>query len=383
MLLNNKRILIIKPSSLGDIVHTLPVAHAIKRCFPNCFIGWIAQQPFAPLLQADDSIDAVHPIQIPSTSDPQAGRWALPKAFKATINTLQKLHREFQQKPYDLILDLHASFRSGLLGRTNPGGRRVGFSRAKELNTFFQEHLIDIPKTTEHAQDKNLLFCTYLGIRAADEDFHLCTGEKDRRALQQFLQSYRVTDTSPLIYANPAARWQTKFWPIEHWAALTDKLHQQGLPVVFGGSPQDTEYITSIARLMKTDPIIAAGRLTLPQSAALIQHASLYIGLDSGPMHIAALAHTPVVALFGPTHPNRVGPYSTEGSEHRIVQADELDCLECRKRSCSHLSCMRKISPEMVYEAAIAFLHLRLTPEGAHPKCSRTAEQTPMTYHEG
>ncbi|MCW5214810.1 glycosyltransferase family 9 protein, partial [Desulfobulbus sp. US5] len=87
MLLNNKRILIIKPSSLGDIVHTLPVAHAIKRCFPNCFIGWIAQQPFAPLLQADDSIDAVHPIQIPSTSDPQAGRWALPKAFKATINT--------------------------------------------------------------------------------------------------------------------------------------------------------------------------------------------------------------------------------------------------------------------------------------------------------
>ncbi|RWX45993.1 heptosyltransferase-1 [Candidatus Electrothrix aarhusensis] len=131
MLLNNKRILIIKPSSLGDIVHTLPVAHAIKRCFPNCFIGWIAQQSFAPLLQADDSIDAVYPIQIPSTSDPQAGRWAFSKAFKATISTLQKLHREFQQKPYDLILDLHASFRSGLLGRTNPAVGEWGSAKPK------------------------------------------------------------------------------------------------------------------------------------------------------------------------------------------------------------------------------------------------------------
>ena len=372
MLLNNKRILIIKPSSLGDIVHTLPVAHAIKRCFPHSSIGWIAHHTFAPLLQADDSIDVVYPIQIPSTSDPQAGRWAWLKAFKATVSTLHKLHREFQQKPYDLILDLHASFRSGLLGRTNPSGRRVGFSRAKELNTFFQEHLIDIPETTEHAQDKNLLFCTYLGIRAADEDFHLCTGEEDRQAVRQFLQPYtaaEATDTkpSPLIYANPAARWQTKFWPIEHWAVLTDKMQEQGVPVVFGGSPQDTEYIASIARLMKTDPIIAAGRLTLPQSAALIQHASLYIGLDSGPMHIAALARTPVVALFGPTHPKKVGPYnlmSLDGSEHRIVRAEELNCLECRKRSCSHLSCMQKISPEMVYEAAISLLRLRLTPGG-------------------
>lgn len=146
MLLNSKRILIIKPSSLGDIVHTLPVAHAIKRCFPNCFIGWIVQHAFAPLLQADNGIDAVYPIQIPSTSDPQAGRWAWLKAFKATVGTLHKVHREFQQKPYDLILDLHASFRNGLLGRTNPGGRRVGFSQAKELNPFFKSTSLISPR---------------------------------------------------------------------------------------------------------------------------------------------------------------------------------------------------------------------------------------------
>ncbi|MCI5143021.1 MAG: glycosyltransferase family 9 protein [Candidatus Electrothrix sp. ATG1] len=230
---------------------------------------------------------------------------------------------------------------------------------------MFQDHLLDIPKTTEHAQDKNLLFCEYLGIKVRDEDFHLCTREEDRQAMHHFLASHMTPDTSapsPIIYANPAARWQSKFWPNEHWAALTDKLHQQGIPVIFGGSPQDTNYIGSISRLMKTDPIIAAGRLTLPQSAALIQHASLYIGLDSGPMHIAALAGTPVVALFGPTHPSRVGPYSdpysSKRNEHRIVQAKELDCLECRKRSCSHCSCMQNISPEMVHEAVSSLLML-------------------------
>lgn len=363
MLLNNKRILIIKPSSLGDIVHTLPLAHAVKRCFSESFIGWIVQRSFAPLLQADDSIDTVYPIHIPSTSDPQAGRWAWFNALRATVSTLHNLGGEFRQQPYNLILDLHASFRSGLLGRSNPGGQRAGFSEAKELNSFFQDHLIHIPETTEHAQEKNLLFCDYLGINATEEDFHLCTEEKDRRAMRQFLQSRlrSATHSGPLIYANPAARWQSKFWPIEHWAALTDKLHEQGRPVVFGGSLQDTEYITSIVRLMRTEPIIAAGHLTLPQSSALIQQASLYIGLDSGPMHIAALTGTPVLALFGPTHPSRVGPYTPAGSRqrHRIVRAEELDCLECRKRSCSHRSCMRKISPERVYNAATSLLKAR------------------------
>ena len=360
MLLNNRRILIIKPSSLGDIVHTLPVAHAIKRYFPGCSLGWVVQGAFAPLLQADDSIDTVYPVHIPSTSDPQAGRWAWLKAFKATLKTLQGLHHQFRQEPYDLILDLHASFRSGLLGSTNPGGQRAGFRQAKELNTFFQNHLINIPKKTEHAQDKNLLFCMYLGIKAAAEDFHLCTEENDRQAIRQFLHSHMAADDgSPIVYANPAARWQSKFWPIAHWAALVDKLQEKGIRVVFGGSHQDKEYISSIAGLMTTEPIIAAGHLTLPQSAALIQHASLYIGPDSGPMHIAALAGTPVAALFGPTHPSRVGPYSPkENEQHRrlIVRAEELDCLECRKRRCSHLSCMRKISPEMMYEAATSLL---------------------------
>ncbi|WP_446009498.1 glycosyltransferase family 9 protein [Candidatus Electrothrix sp.] len=364
MQLNNKGILIIKPSSLGDIIHTLPVVHAIKRSFPDCSIGWVVQRSFAPLLEADDSIDTVYPIHIPSTSDPHAGRWSWFKALHATISTIQELRRQFQQHPYDLVLDLHASLRSGLLGRTNPGGQRVGFSDAKELNTFFQNHLINIPATTKHAQEKNLLFCKYMGANVRDEDFYLCTSEDDRQTVQQFLLSHKIdrNDTNgadpsiSIVYANPAARWQSKFWPVKYWAKLADMLHDKEVPMFFGGGAQDKEYIASIAQHMTTEPLIAAGQLTLPQSVALIQRASLYIGLDSGPMHIAALTGTPVVALFGPTHPDKVGPYSLGKNKHRILRATGLDCLECRKRKCSHCSCMQQISPEAVYESALSLL---------------------------
>ncbi len=356
MRLDKQRILIIKPSSLGDIVHTLPVVHALKRCVPDCFIGWIAQQAFAPLLEVDDSIDAVYPIHIPSTSDPQTGRWAGLEAFKATASMLKRLREQFNQEPYDMILDLHASFRSGLLGRANPGGIRIGFSDAKELNTFFQDQLLEVPAATEHAQDKNLLFCEHLGVKVADEDFHLRSGEENRQMVRVFLREQGISENKQLIYANPAARWQSKFWPVEHWAGLADRLHKQGVTMIFCGSFHDEEYITSISRLMHTEAHIAAGRLSLPQSAALIQRSVLYIGLDSGPMHMAALARTPVVALFGPTHPVRVGPYRLDGLEHCIVRAKNLDCLECRKRTCTHLSCMRGISVNMVYASALELL---------------------------
>ncbi len=352
MQLERSRILIIKPSSLGDIVHTLPVVHALKRSFPNCFIGWIVQQAFAPLLEADKSIDCIYPIYIPSTSEPQAGRFAWLAAFQATLQTLKKLHHQLQQAPYHLVLDLHASFRSGLLGSCNNGGVRIGFRDAKELNTLFQDQLVTVPDAVHHAQAKNLLFCQHVGIVPTDEDFYLSRLEEDRKVVQVFLHEQGVTNNK-IIYANPAARWQTKFWPIENWALLADTFAKNGSVLIFGGSEQDMAYIKTIASLMSTRAVIAAGALNLAQSAALISQSALYVGLDSGPMHIAALAGVPVVALFGPTHPERVGPWQVA---HRIVRAAGLDCLECRKRHCSHLSCMKEISVQMVAAAATSLL---------------------------
>ena len=349
MVSDPRRILIVKPSSLGDIVHTLPLVHALKRSFPDCSLGWVVQDGFAGLLERDQAIDKVFPIHISSTSDPQSSRSAYLQAFKETLTTLRTLRGQFKHDPYDYVLDLHASFRSGLLGRTNPGGTHIGFKDARELNTFFQRQLVTVPDHVVHALDKNLLFADYLQCTVDAADFHICCSHVDEIVVEDFLQEQRIADGQEIVYANPAARWQTKFWPAQNWAELADLFSGQGRRMVFGGSSLDLEYIASITTLMRSRPVVTAGRFSLPESVALLQKSCLYIGLDSGPMHMAAMAAVPVVALFGPTHPDRVGPY---GVTHQIVRQEGLDCLECRKRSCEHLSCMRGITVNMVWQAA-------------------------------
>ncbi|NOQ46406.1 MAG: glycosyltransferase family 9 protein [Desulfobulbaceae bacterium] len=352
--LAGKRILIVKPSSLGDIIHTLPIVHCLKRSFPDCHLGWIVQEVFAAIVERDPDVDIVYPITIPSTSDPRAGRWAYYHALRATVKTAAALRRTFRNKPYDLILDLHASFRSGVLAVTNPGGIRIGFGDARELNPWFQHKKVKVPRPAMHAVDKNLLFCARMGCSASSADFCLHSSEDDRLAVDDFLQQQGVVPGDKIVYVNPAARWKTKFWLAERWAELADRLvEQDGLQVVFAGSEGDLPYITAIAGYMKQLPLVAAGSLGLGGAAALLQRSAVYAGLDSGPMHMAAMAGIPVVVLFGPTNPELVGPY---GVAHQIIRATDVDCLGCRKRHCDHLSCMQGISVRQVIDAVFSLV---------------------------
>lgn len=352
--LRNSRILILKPSSLGDIIHTLPLVHCLKRFWPDCHIGWVVQEAFARIVENDPAVDTVHVINIPSTSDPGSGRRAFVRAFKETRKTLSRLREVFQANPYDLILDLHASFRSGLLGRANPGGKRLGFAGARELNTFFQDQLIKVPRETEHALDKNLLFCNQLGCSVADEDFFLSGGDAAERRVKALLAGYGVTKEDRIVYIQATARWKTKFWFPERWAKLADQLiDKENVKVLFGGSAKDREYISSIEAKMVRTPVVTAGRCNLAETAALLGRCSVYTGLDSGPMHMAAMAGVPVVVLFGPTHPERVGPY---GVEHVIIKSGNLDCLGCRKRSCKDMTCMSNITTDIVYDSVARLL---------------------------
>jgi len=352
--IQNQRILIIKQSSLGDIVHTLPVAHALKRCFPDCHIGWVVERAFAPLVAQDTAVDAVYPIHIPSTSEPGA-RWyiAYPQAFWATMRVVHGLWTALRAAPYDLILDLHASFRSGLLSLMNGGGLRVGFRDARELNTLFQHRLVSIPDHTVHAVDKNLLFCELLGCVPTDADFFLCSDRTDEQSAANFLTAHGIQGDLPFVYVNPTARWQSKFWLQPRWSELCDRLLAAGIHVVFGGSAADLPYISGITERMAGAGVVAAGRLTLTESVALMKRASVYVGVDTGPMHMAAMAGIPVVALFGPTHPERVGPYRARGV---VLQANSIECLCCRRRVCRHMRCMEGISVETVYQQVLDFV---------------------------
>lgn len=356
MNLSQKRILIIKQSSLGDVVHTLPLAHALKRCYPTCHIGWVVQRGFSALLEPDPAIDEIIPIFIPSTSDPNAGKGAIQAAAKATWKTLKDLRARFRARPYDLVLDLHASFRSGLLALTNPGGRRIGFADAKELNTWFQHDRLSPEADKPHAVDKNLLFAGFLGCPPEPEDFRIAVSPDAREKMIGFLAESGVRSGQKIVYANPAARWETKFWTIPAWAEFADLVIERlDATIVFGGSPEDSSYIHAIAGRMKRTPVIAAGRLSLSEAVALLDASDVYVGVDSGPMHIAAFVGIPVVALFGPTDPAKVGPYTKTGS---VIRRIDLNCLACRKRSCKNRICLEGITAETVFEETAKALGL-------------------------
>ncbi len=352
--LRNKRILIVKPSSLGDIIHTLPLVHALKRCYPSCRIGWIVHESFSAIPESDPAVESVYPIRISSTSDPQSGRLAYWHAFRDTLRTLKELREIFKQQPYDFILDLQASFRSGLLGRSNPGGIRIGFGDARELNPLFQSQLIKVPSSAVHAVDKNMLFCAQMNCLSSQEDFRLYSSGFDDQKVDTFLTEQIASPKSELIYINPSARWKTKYWIPERWAELGDRLTgKHHFSIVFGGSRKDEQYIATIVEKMSHKPIVTAGEMNLAETVSLLKRSAAYVGLDSGPMHMAAMSGIPVVALFGPTHPERVGPY---GSEHEIIRARGVDCLGCRKRDCRHMNCMNSITVDSVYESVLRLL---------------------------
>ncbi|MBM9537969.1 glycosyltransferase family 9 protein [Desulfobulbus alkaliphilus] len=354
--MNNKRILIIKQSSLGDIVHTLPVAHALKRCYPSCAIGWIVQEGYASLLAGDPAVDVIHPVRIPSTSDPNASWLDYVRALTAMVRQLRQLRAFFRKAPYDLVLDLHASFRSGLFALMNPGGQRIGFADAKELNTLFQHQLLPRSTTSVHAVDGNLLFADFLGCEAHAEDFHLRTSRADEEQADRFLRNAGIEATVPLAYMNPLARWESKCWFASRWSALCDRLMDTGIQPILAGGPSDQPYLDEIAARMVRPAVIAAGRLDLNASVALMKKAAVYVGVDTGPLHMAAMVGTPVVALFGPTHPERVGPYRVQST---VVRDEGLDCLCCRKRTCAHMRCMENISVATVQQAILATIRNR------------------------
>ncbi|MEW6110995.1 MAG: glycosyltransferase family 9 protein [Thermodesulfobacteriota bacterium] len=354
MHLNEQRVLIIKPSSLGDVVHTVPLVHAIKRCRPDCTIGWVIQKSFRPVIQHDPAVDEIIPISIPSTSEPAARGSAWFAALAATFRTFRTLRTQFKAVPYDLVLDLHASFRSGLLGLTNPAGRRVGFADAKELNTWFQHTTLTTDANRPHAVDKNMAFAGFLGCRPQPEDYRLVTGSEAHQKVTEFLKAEGVNESDRLVYANPAARWKTKLWTIDAWTELADLLTRRtGAQVVFGGGPGDLGLIREITGRMQQLSILAAGRLALDEAVALIERCDVYVGVDSGPMHIAAFVGTPVVAVFGPTDPAKVGPY---GDGHRVIRLEELDCLACRKRSCVERRCLEELPASRVFEETAALM---------------------------
>ena len=345
-------ILIVKLSSIGDVVHTLPSLEALYRLYPHAKITWLVEEESSELIRGHPRLSRV----IVSKRKRWIKQLRRPALWLPTIKEIFGFVYELRSVNYDLIIDFQGLFKSGLLVFLCRGNRKVGHDRSRELSYLFLTERYPPGFTEQHALEKNLnlvksLSGTYDGrdIRFnANSRESINTNEKEQRKVDCFLREHEIVDQKPLIAVNVMPRWVTKQWDAQKFARLSDQLIKDyNAQIVFTGHKQDTPVIANIISRMTQTAVNASGETTLKELAYLFKRSQLMITTDSGPMHIAAAMGTPVIALFGPTAPWRTGPYSKSA---KIVRSD-LYCSPCFKKKCDHISCMKDITVENVLEA--------------------------------
>ncbi|MBI5739184.1 MAG: lipopolysaccharide heptosyltransferase I [Nitrospirae bacterium] len=350
------KILIIKPSSLGDVIHALPFLKAIKDSFPDAQVDWVISRNLRGVLEGHPLIHELIPFDKDSWKDIRK----LPK----TLSEITDLRKALKSRRYDLVVDLQGLLRSGLIAFFTPASSKVGFESAREGSRYFYDKKIS-DGAAVHAVDKCLEIALALGAKNKKAEFPLFADAKAREKIT------RLTGNLPgYVVLFPSARWDTKRWPAENFASLLNKI---GLPGVLAGSKGDRELAEGIInRIQHTNdphfspiklrgdggvtPLNLCGKTTLKELVALIEGARAVVSNDSGPMHIAAALNRPVIALFGPTDPAKTGPYGWQRSGNMKVIRTAPPCSPCRKTRCRELVCMKGIKVETVFEALSEYL---------------------------
>jgi heptosyltransferase I len=331
-----QRILIIKPSAIGDVVHALPVLNLLRRRWPDAHVSWLITPGCRGLLEGHPQINEL----IPFDRNLFGRSW---KSLSAAREMLRYFH-SLRDHKFDLVIDLQGLLRSGLLTWATRSPIRVGSTNAREFGGYFCTHLAPVHTWWQHAIERYLTVAEFLGLGRDPFEFVFATDDADRQFVNELLPK------EPFAVLLPATNWETKQWPVENFAALVNPLRERfGLESVLAGGPDAAALSSSLP-----GAINLAGKTTLRQLIALLERADLVIANDTGPMHIAAALGRPLVTMFGPTSPIQTGPYKRMES---VVRMD-ISCSPCFSRECSHRSCLRWLGIEPVLDLAAQQLHV-------------------------
>ncbi len=324
-----KKILVIKPSSLGDIVHGLPFLNAVKDTFPSAEIHWVVAKGLEGLLENHPMVKRLWVIN--------KDQWKNLKKIKETAIEIKSLFKKLEDESYDLVIDLQGLLRSGILTYATRASVRVGFKEAREGSILFYTHKVEGGREI-HAVDRYLKIASAVGCEIKDVKFPmpLIKESENVKKLKEDIGDYAV-----LV---PGARWKTKRWLPANFGKLASMLD---IKTVIVGSSSDAEIAKGIEFCSGGKALSIAGKTDIKELISIIRGARYVITNDSGPMHIAAAFGVPVVAIFGPTNPVRTGPY---GRNHIIVKSD-IRCAPCYKKNCKSVKCMNDVSVEKVYKA--------------------------------
>jgi len=292
------RLLIIKPSSLGDIVHALPVLSALRRRCPKASLDWVVRTELAGLFECIEGVNRLLLFDRKTM-----GRWYQPAAYQA----LGAFLRQLRQGRYDLVLDLQGLLRSALFGVASGCRLRAGLKEAREGATLFYTHIAPTPSSA-HILDLYQELLGLLGVPLEPVEYGLHSTPQARETVAALLVKEGLQPRRFAVLAVGSAH-QRKCWPPERFAQVAAFLHRRaGLPVVIAGSAKEQAVGEQIRKAAEVPIALLTGRTTLPQLVALLEQAALVVGNDSGPTHIAAALNIPAVMIFGPTNPARLFP---------------------------------------------------------------------------
>ena len=326
-------ILIIKPSSLGDVIHALPFLKAIKDRYPDSRVDWVISRRLKGIIEDNPLIDELIVIDKDS--------WGSIGNLSQTVTEIFRTARNLRKKHYDIIADLQGLLRSGIISFITPAVLKIGFDNAREGSRYFYNKRVSV-NSSIHAVEKNLKIAGALGAKPEKTEFPLKVDEKAREEVKRL-----INNAGEYILIIPSARWRTKIWPAENFASLIKRL-----PVtsVITGSPDDKDIARKITDKSPNNTIDICGRTGLKELVALIEGAKVVVSGDSGPIHIAAALGKPVIALFGPTDASKTGPYGWQENKDLTVISSNVSCSPCFRKRCRDPICMSGITVETVLE---------------------------------
>jgi len=330
---SHRNILIIKPSSLGDIIHGLPVLEALYERYPHHSYYWLANDIYVDILSLNPHIKQV--ISFPRNDLKSLG-------FDQKIKRLCSFYNEIRALKIDIAIDLQGLMRSAIISIISGAGIRLSYPVTREFSRFFYTHRIGFNRGECHAVKENLSVLQAFGINNPAIKYSLNTDNS------RFVDKFNIWPAKRPVFAfQPGGQWETKRWPHKHFSRLANLLHAQyNALIILIGSPDEYQLGESIIQEAGGLNIInLMGKTTIYQLPAMLSMVDILIANDSGPLHLAIAVGTRAVGIYGPTDSFRTGVYGDKAAQVKL----NLPCQPCMKRSCRKgLVCLQELSPEMV-----------------------------------
>ena len=325
--------MIVKPSALGDIVHSLPFLNALKKGFPQARIDWVVAHGLHTFLEGHPMINRLWVIK--------KDQWKNLRNLKQTVGEINDLRKGLGGSGYDVAVDLSGLFRSGVISYFSKAGIRLGFKESDEGSPFFYTHKIH-GSMNIHAIDRYLKIAQFMGCPVDEIAYPFAPYDPFPKICHSLPASYVVMSPSA---GKPANRWHA-----HKFGELASKLD---LPVVVISSASEAPIAHEVVMHSKGNAVSIAGKTNLKELLAVIKGARYFICNDTGPMHMAAALSIPVFAIFGPANPIRTGPHGggPQGRIHTVLQK-KLECSPCyRQTPCDNYRCMENLSVSEVFTA--------------------------------